>query len=116
MTKTFPDWAPLRLIEEYSRISSDEHQQDNKDILEKLSQIIPIKIETKKVKLTIPANYSGQVYGMINEYKEEEKWLDDGSSVVIVNIPSGIIMNFYDKLNSITHGSVLTEDVKEEGK
>jgi hypothetical protein len=25
-------------------------------------------------------------------------------------------MDFYDKLNSITHGSVLTEDIKEDGE
>ena len=84
-----------------------------KDIIAKISQIIPIKIETKKIKITIPAVHTGKVYGLINEYKENENWLSDGSLEVILNIPSGIIMDFYDKLNSMTHGSALTEEVKE---
>jgi len=84
-----------------------------KDIVEEISKIIPIKIETKKVKITIPAIHTGKVYGIINQYKEEENWLDDGSLQVIVNVPAGMIMDFYDKLNSATHGSALTEEIKE---
>ncbi len=85
-----------------------------KDIFEEVSKIIPIKIETKKVKITIPAIHTGKVYGLTNQYKEGESWLDDGSLQVIANIPAGMIMDFYDKLNTMTHGSALTEEVKEE--
>ena len=60
--------------------------------------------------------HTGKVYGIINQYKEQEKWLDDGSLEAILKIPSGIIMNFYDKLNSITHGAALTEEIREEGE
>ena len=84
------------------------------EIVREISKIIPIKIETKKIKLTISAVYTGKVYGLINQYKEEENWLSNGNSEVIVNIPSGMIMNFYDKLNSATQGSVLSEEIKEE--
>ncbi len=87
-----------------------------KDILLEIGKIIPIKIKTKKTKIIIPAMYSGKVYGIINQYKEQENWLDDGSLEVIVSVPTGIIMNFYDKLNSLTHGSVITEEIKEEGE
>jgi len=89
-----------------------EHQI--KDIVLEISKIIPIKIETKKIKITVPAIHTGKAYGVINQYKEQEKWLDDGSLEVIVNIPAGMIMNFYDKLNTFTHGSALTEEIKEE--
>ena len=85
-----------------------------KEIIEKISQIIPIKIETKKIKITIPAIHTGKVYGLINQYKGDETWLDDGSLQTVVSVPAGIIIDFYDKLNSITHGSALTENVKEE--
>ncbi|MAH03259.1 ribosome assembly factor SBDS [Candidatus Pacearchaeota archaeon] len=84
------------------------------DILIEISKIIPIKIETKKVKITIPAVHTGQVYGIINQYKEEEKWLDNGDLEVIVSVPAGIIIDFYDKLNGVTHGSAITEEIKEE--
>lgn len=83
------------------------------EIVELVSKIIPIKIETKKVKITIPAIHTGQAYGVVKQYKKEEKWKDDGSLEIVVNVPSGIIIDFYDKLNSITHGSALTEEMKE---
>lgn len=84
-----------------------------KDILGEVSKILPIKLETKNVRITIPAVHTGKAYGIISQYKQNETWLDDGSLRVVVNVPSGIIMDFYDKLNSVTHGSALTEEVKE---
>ena len=87
-----------------------------KNILEEVSKVIPIKIETKKVRITVPAVHTGKVHGIINQYKENEKWLDDGSLEVVVSVPAGIIIDFYDKLNSVTHGSALTEEIREEEK
>ncbi len=86
------------------------------DIVTELSKIIPIKIETKKVKIKVPAIHTGKVYGVINQYKEQENWLGDGSLEVVVNVPSGLIIDFYDKLNGVTHGSALTEEIKQEGE
>lgn len=83
------------------------------EIVAELSKVLPIKIERKKIRIKIPAVYTGKAYGVISQYKEEEKWLNDGSLEVIVNIPSGIIMDFYNKLNSVTHGSSITEELKE---
>ncbi|MEN7981957.1 MAG: ribosome assembly factor SBDS [Nanoarchaeota archaeon] len=85
-----------------------------KDILDKISAVIPIKLDTKKVKVTIPAIHTGKAYGVITQYKESENWLPNGDIEVIVAVPSGIIIDFYEKLNNITHGSALTEEIKEE--
>jgi len=85
-----------------------------KEIIAEISKIIPIKLETKKVKVTIPAIYTGKAYGVVSQYKEEERWLDNGDLEIIVSVPSGIVMDFYDKLNSVTHGAALTEDIKED--
>ncbi len=82
------------------------------DIIEKLKKIIPLIIETKKIRLKIPSMYTGKVYGLIKEYKENEDWLSNGDLVVIMNLPVGIQLDFYDKLNGITHGSALTEEMK----
>ncbi len=84
-----------------------------KDILVEVSKVIPIKLETKKIKINIPAVHTGKAYGILSQYKESENWLDDGSLEIIVNVPSGIIIDFYDKLNNITHGSAITEEIKE---
>ena len=84
-----------------------------KEIIEQISKIIPIKLATKKVKITIPAMHTGKAYGVISQYKEEEKWLDNGDLRIIASVPSGIIIDFYDKLNSATRGAVITEEIKE---
>ena len=47
-------------------------EQQMQLVVEKLKTIIPIRIETKKIKLTVPAQYTGQVYGLLKEYKESE--------------------------------------------
>lgn len=100
------------LNEAHINIKNTPIESQIPEILENLSKIIPIKIETKKVKITIPAIHTGQAYGIIGQYKESENWLDNGDLEVIANIPSGLIMDFYDKLNSITHGSAVTEELK----
>jgi len=87
-------------------------EQQLTELIHKLKDVIPIKIETKRIKLTIPAQYSGQVYGMLKDYKESEEWLSDGRLQAILNIPAGLQLEFYDKLNSITHGAVQSEELK----
>ena len=86
-------------------------QQINK-IIELLKPILPIKIETKKIKITLPAIYTGKAYGLFNEYKEKEDWLNNGDLQVTINLPVGLQMEFYDKLNAITHGAALSQEVK----
>lgn len=84
-----------------------------KDILEQLKETIPISIKIKKIKINVPAIYTARVYGLLNQYKDQENWLNDGSLEITVNVPVGVIMEFYDKLNSMTHGSAQTEEIKE---
>ena len=81
-------------------------------IIDKLRNIIPIKVQTKRLKIDIPSNYTGKVYGLIQEYKEKEEWLSNGDLQVVLNIPVGIQMEFYDKLNGITHGSAISQEIK----
>lgn len=88
-------------------------EQQMPELVEKLKTVIPIKIETKKIKLTIPAQYTGAVYGILKDYKESEDWLSNGSLQAIINIPAGMQIDFYEKLNHITHGAVQSEEVLE---
>lgn len=84
------------------------------EIAEKLSKILPLKLAIKKIKIIIPAIHTGKVYGLVNQYKENENWMNNGDLEIVVKIPAGIVMDFYDKLNSVTHGSAVTEEIKEE--
>jgi ribosome maturation protein SDO1 len=104
-----------------SAIQESHYKFDNRPaeqqmslLLHKLKEIIPIKIETKKVKLIIPAQFTGQVYGLIKDNKESEEWLSNGNLEVIMNIPSGLLIDFYEKLNAITHGAIQSEELDQE--
>jgi len=88
-------------------------EQQVSEILEQLQKILPIKVETKKIKVTIPAQHTGKAYGVVQEFKESEEWQGNGDLVVVLNIPAGLVMDFYDKLNSVTHGSALSEEIGE---
>ena len=108
-----PDILETSLKEAGVRIDNQSVEKQIKNIIEKLSTIIPIRVETKKIKIKIPAEFTGRVYGLLQEYKEKEEWLGNGDLEVILNIPIGIQMDFYDKLNSVTHGSAITQEMKE---
>ena len=88
-------------------------EQQMKDLVEKLKNVIPISLSIKKIRLTIPARFSGQVYGLLKDYKESEDWLANGDLQVIMHIPAGMQIDFYEKLNSVTHGAVQSEEIKE---
>jgi ribosome maturation protein SDO1 len=95
----------------YNFDNKPDEQQMN-DLIEKLKTVIPIKVELKKIKITIPAQYTGQAYNIVKAYKDSEDWLANGSLQVTISIPAGLQIEFYDKLNSITHGAAQTEELK----
>ncbi|MCX6746588.1 MAG: ribosome assembly factor SBDS [Candidatus Pacearchaeota archaeon] len=108
-----PERIKSALEEAHVNIKNTPIESQIKDIIEEISKIIPIKVETKRIKIKVPAIHTGKAYGVVSQYKEEENWLNDGSLEVVVSIPAGLIMEFYDKLNSATHGSAFTEELKE---
>lgn len=91
-------------------------EQQITKIIEKVREILPLKIQTKKLKLRIPAEHTGRVYGLLSEHKESENWLANGDLECVVNIPVGLQDDFYDKLNAVTHGSAISQEIKEEKK
>jgi len=108
-----PERIKSALEEAHVQIKNVPIENQIQEILADVSKIIPIKIETRKIKITVPAVQTGKIYGLITQYKEKENWLGDGSLEVIVNIPAGILIEFYDKLNSATHGSAVTSEINE---
>lgn len=99
------------LEEVHYNIDNRPADQQLHDALHKLKEILPIKVDVKRVKLIIPARFTGQVYGLIKDIKESEEWLGNGDLEVIANIPSGMQLDFYDKLNGFTHGAARSEEL-----
>ncbi len=83
------------------------------EIVAKISAVLPIRLQTRRIKILVPAIHTGRAYGIFSQYKESENWLSNGDLEVVVNVPSGLLMDFYDKLNSVTHGAAVTEEIKE---
>ena len=108
-----PERIERALNEAHVNIKNTPVESQIKEIMEAISNILPIRTEVKKIKITIPAIHTGKVYNLISQYKESENWMNDGSLEVVVAVPAGMIMDFYDKLNSTTHGSALTQEIKE---
>lgn len=108
-----PDRIMSALKEAHVNVKNKPIDSQIQDIIDDLSKILPIKVEMKRLKITVPAQHTGKAYGVINEFKESEEWLGNGDLVAILSIPAGLEMDFYDKLNNVTHGSALSEEIKE---
>ncbi|MFH1608350.1 MAG: ribosome assembly factor SBDS, partial [archaeon] len=55
------------LKEAHVNVKNAPIENQIKEIISEVGKIIPIKIETKKVKITVPAIHTGKVYGVINQ-------------------------------------------------
>jgi len=107
-----PDRIMNALKEAHVNIKNKPIDSQVSEIIEALSKVLPIKLEMRKVKIHIPAIHTGKSYGIVNEFKESEEWLSNGDLSVLVSVPAGLLIDFYDKLNGVTHGSALTEEMK----
>ena len=108
-----PERIKSALEQAHVNIKNVPIENQMKDIIMELSKVIPIKIETKTFEITVPAVYTGNAYGIISPYKIEEKWLSNGDLNVTISCSGAVILSFFDKLNSVTHGSAITKEVKE---
>ncbi len=98
-----------------AKIDNRKASEQAIQIIQDIQKILPIKIETKKISITIPPADTGKMYGMLKSFNpEKEEWLNDGSLKVIINLPAGMQIEFYDKLNNMTHGAAITQEIKQD--
>jgi ribosome maturation protein SDO1 len=85
------------------------------EILKKLAELIPIKQQSTQLRVRVPAAFVGKSFGYIKENSEilEEEWQSDGSCLLKVVIPSGIISSFIGGLGGITRGAAQVEVLEE---
>ncbi len=94
-----------------ARVNIDENKSAEEQVdavLEKIRAIIPIRFETKKISLLIPAKYVNGSLRVLKMYGKISKneWKSDGSLEAVIEIPGGIIDEFFSQLNGICHGEV----------
>ncbi len=107
----------IELALEEAKFRVDEYlpvQKQVEKVLKKLRTILPIKFEIKEIAIKIPGDYAGKSYSTINNFGKiiKQEWQSDGSFMAVIEIPGGLEQDFYDKINSITHGNVESKLIK----
>lgn len=89
---------------------SAEEQIDN--VLQAIQKVIPIRFEKIELQIKVPAAYAGKCYGVIKEFGKikSEQWLSDGSLLCVIEIPAGLRIDVFDKLNKLTEGNVIINE------
>ncbi len=108
-----PDRIMKALGEAHVNVKNKSIESQVEEIIDQLSKVLPVKIEMKKAKLMIPAIHTGKAYGIAKEFMIKEDWKNNGDLEVVVEMPAGLIFDFYDNINSATHGSVMSEELKQ---
>ncbi|MFC7134007.1 MULTISPECIES: ribosome assembly factor SBDS [Salinibaculum] len=91
-----------------------ENQVD--DALEALRPVIPIRFDTVKVAVHLPADYAGSGQAKVREFGDldREEWQPDGSWIGVVEFPAGMQNDFYDLVNEVSSGNAETEIIADE--
>ncbi|MBI5253977.1 MAG: ribosome assembly factor SBDS [Euryarchaeota archaeon] len=99
-----------RVHVDLSKTAEEQVQQ----VLKVLRPIIPIRFEERTVAARIPAQYAGKAYSVVKSFGEikKEEWQKDGSWIILMNLPAGVVDEFFEALNSLTKGEVGTKIVK----
>ena len=77
-------------------------------IIKKLRVILPLKFETKEIAIKIPPQYAAKSYNIVHQFGSvlKDEWQNDGSWIVVIEIPGGLEQDFYQKINELCHGEV----------
>lgn len=87
---------------------SAEAQVDS--IVDILKPVLPIKFKRIQIAVKVSPEFSQKIYGLLKEFGiKKEQWTNTGYLIAVVEIPAGIQMEFYNKINSFTHGDVETK-------
>lgn len=101
---------------EQAHFSVDLHrrlQDQIDDAIKAIRPILPIKFETLKLAIRVPAEYAPKAYPHLHHYNVgKEEWQKDGSLIAVLEIPAGLQDEVYGELNSFTHGNIETRILK----
>ncbi|MFX0049823.1 MAG: ribosome assembly factor SBDS [Candidatus Hodarchaeota archaeon] len=77
-----------------------------KDIIQQLRRVLPISMETVKLAVKIPPEFTGKAYGEIKRSAQIQKdeWQNDGHWIAVVNVAAGIQGDFMEKVQGMTKG------------
>lgn len=84
------------------------------ELLPKIQEIIPISLERIEVAIRIPIQHAGRASSEVRHMAlvKSEEWKSD-AWMALIEIPAGMQSDIYDRLNSLTGGTVEVKIVKE---
>jgi len=93
---------------------TDKIDYQTEKIISKLQPILPMSFDKIKLRIIIPAKYTGSAYSSIkSKYKiANEIWRTDGSAQIELEIVAGVKSDLYSILNKLTSGEVQIEELK----
>jgi ribosome maturation protein SDO1 len=88
--------------------------QQMQEILAKLRPLLPIRLDTVKVRIRVKGQDYPKVIGELKGLGRigEENWVADGSWMGVIEIPAGVQTELYSKLNARTKGTAEATLVK----
>jgi len=83
-------------------------------IVESIKTLLPIKFQRVIVQIIIPPQFSGKIYSVLKRTvgKFDEKWLNNGSLQVTLDIPAGLQEDVFKKIGDITKGNFQSNIIK----
>lgn len=90
-------------------------EEQVKDVVSSLQEILPISIERIEIALRIPIQYAGKASSVVRNLApvKKEEWKSD-AWIAVIEIPAGMQASIYSKLNELTSGQVEIKVVKRE--
>jgi ribosome maturation protein SDO1 len=85
-----------------------------KDVLDKLRPLLPIRMDKVKIAVRLTPEHHGRCYGDIKSFGTvlKEEWQSSGHWIGVVEIPAGMQVDFFQRLNDKTRGEVETKIIK----
>lgn len=82
-------------------------EEQAREVVKLLRQILPLKMEQVSVSVRIPAEYAAKVYSVLKAYGaiKHEEWRSDGSWQGVLEMPAGLYGPFLDKIGKATKGT-----------
>jgi ribosome maturation protein SDO1 len=84
------------------------------EVLKELRPILPLRMEMTQIAVKTSANHYGKLVGEIRSFGRvlKDEWNKAGEWMCLVEIPAGLQIEFFDMVNSRTHGEVETKIIE----
>lgn len=74
-------------------------------IVKELKKKLPLSFEKLQLAIRIPAVYAGRTQSELHHFEvKKEEWMNDGSLIMLVEIPAGLKNDLLNRANKSTHG------------